>query len=77
MPRTTPGLMAPGNHVETALRALRRRVVEAGMQVDVTIAEVKLVPPRWLIKSSAGKLSRGANRERLLAAAADDRSQET
>lgn len=51
------------------LKALRARVVAAGMRIDVTIAEVKLVPPRWLIKSSAGKLSRSANRERLLAAA--------
>ena len=52
---------------EAGLRALRSRVVAAGMRIDVTIAEVRLVPPRWLIKSSAGKLSRGANRERVLA----------
>lgn len=51
---------------EEELRALRSRVVAAGMGIDVTIAETKLVPPRWLIKSSAGKLSRSANRERLL-----------
>jgi acyl-CoA synthetase (AMP-forming)/AMP-acid ligase II len=53
---------------DAGLRALRARVVAAGMRIDVTIAETRLVPPRWLIKSSAGKLSRSANRERLLAA---------
>jgi fatty-acyl-CoA synthase len=45
--------------------ALRRRIVEAGMAVDAPISEVYLVPPRWLIKSSAGKPSRKANRERV------------
>jgi acyl-CoA synthetase (AMP-forming)/AMP-acid ligase II len=48
-----------------ARSALRRRVVEAGMWVDVAIVRVYLVPPRWLIKSSAGKPSRRANRERV------------
>jgi hypothetical protein len=36
------------------------------MQIDVTISRLFLVPPRWLIKSSSGKLSRPANRERAL-----------
>jgi fatty-acyl-CoA synthase len=45
---------------------VRRAVVEAGMRVDVTISRVYLVPPRWLIKSSAGKPSRSANRDRAL-----------
>jgi hypothetical protein len=36
------------------------------MRADVTIARTYLVPPRWLIKSSAGKPSRSANRERAL-----------
>jgi hypothetical protein len=35
------------------------------MQIDITIAHVYLVSPRWLIKSSAGKLSRRANRQRI------------
>ena len=55
---------------EGELHALRSRVVAAGMAIDVTIAETKLVPPRWLIKSSAGKLSRSANKERLLSLSA-------
>jgi len=45
---------------------LQRAVVAAGMQIDVTIAQVHLVPPRWLIKSSAGKPSRSANRQRIM-----------
>ncbi len=44
--------------------ALRGGVIEAGMSVGVAIVRVYLVPARWLIKSSAGKPSRRANRER-------------
>jgi fatty-acyl-CoA synthase len=53
---------------EAAQRRLRQAVIEAGMQIDVTIARVHLVPPRWLIKSSAGKPSRSANRQRVVEA---------
>jgi fatty-acyl-CoA synthase len=52
---------------DTGRKALRLGVIKAGMAIDVTIAHVYLVPPRWLIKSSAGKPSRKANRERILA----------
>jgi fatty-acyl-CoA synthase len=51
---------------ESAKKVLRLEVIKAGMAIDVTIASVYLVPPRWLIKSSAGKPSRNANRERIL-----------
>jgi acyl-CoA synthetase (AMP-forming)/AMP-acid ligase II len=51
---------------EGAQKALRLEVIKAGMAIDITIAKVYLVPPRWLIKSSAGKPSRKANRERIL-----------
>jgi acyl-CoA synthetase (AMP-forming)/AMP-acid ligase II len=37
----------------------------AGMAVDVTILRVYLAPSRWLIKSSSGKPSRKANKERI------------
>ena len=47
-------------------KRLRLAILKAGMDMDVTIARVYLVPPRWLIKSSSGKLSRSANRERAL-----------
>ena len=45
-------------------RALRVAVLQAGMAMDATIARVYLAPPRWLIKSSSGKLARAANGER-------------
>ena len=44
---------------------LRRAIVDTGMGIDVTIAAIYLVPPRWLIKSSAGKPSRKGNKDRL------------
>lgn len=53
---------------EKGLKALRRAIVGAGIRIDVAISRVHLVPPRWLIKSSAGKLSRKANRQRILEA---------
>jgi len=46
-------------------RKLIQRVKEKGNSVDLTISNVYLVPPRWLIKSSAGKPSRKANKERI------------
>jgi len=52
------------------LAALGARVIAAGMGIDVTISAVHLKPPRWLVKSSAGKPSRSANRERVIAEAA-------
>jgi acyl-CoA synthetase (AMP-forming)/AMP-acid ligase II len=51
---------------EAARSVLRRRVVEAATELDITISRVYLVPPRWLIKSSSGKPSRSANRARAL-----------
>ena len=49
---------------DATLKALKRTILSAGIRADVTIARVILVPPRWLIKSSSGKLSRQANRDR-------------
>lgn len=48
------------------LHDLRMKILRAGMSIDVNIHGVYLVPPRWLIKSSSGKPSRKANRERIL-----------
>jgi fatty-acyl-CoA synthase len=48
-------------------KALRLDIVKAGMASGITIATVYLVPPRWLIKSSAGKPSRKGSREKLMA----------
>jgi hypothetical protein len=57
-------------HDEAARRLLTREIIKAGMSVDVSIARVYLVPPRFLIKSSSGKPSRSANKERILAGGA-------
>jgi len=51
---------------EAERKALRLAVVKAGMAIDVTIARVHLAPPRWLIKSSSGKPSRRANKDRAV-----------
>ena len=47
-------------------RKLKMDIIGAAMAIDVSITNVYLVPPRWLIKSSAGKPSRKANKERIL-----------
>jgi fatty-acyl-CoA synthase len=52
--------------VEAEKKKLRMEIVQAGMGIDVTISNVYLAPPRWLIKSSAGKPARKANMERSL-----------
>ncbi len=44
---------------------IRLAVMKAGMAIGVNIHKVYLVPSRWLIKSSAGKPSRAANKLRL------------
>ena len=51
---------------ESKREALKLALMQAGMSIDVTISQIYLVPPRWLIKSSAGKPSRRANKERIL-----------
>jgi fatty-acyl-CoA synthase len=49
------------------LEAIRSAIIRETMAADVTVSRVHLVPPRWLIKSSAGKPARAANKERILA----------
>ncbi|MBK7228605.1 MAG: AMP-binding protein [Ignavibacteriales bacterium] len=51
---------------EKEKKILINEIKKAGMSIDVTISNIYLVPPRWLIKSSAGKPSRKANSERIL-----------
>ncbi len=51
---------------EKEKNVLRVEILKAGMSIDVNINKVYLAPPRWLIKSSAGKPSRKANKERLI-----------
>jgi fatty-acyl-CoA synthase len=47
-------------------KSLQAAIVKAGMAVDVTISRIYLAPPRWLFKSSSGKPSRSANKQRAL-----------
>jgi acyl-CoA synthetase (AMP-forming)/AMP-acid ligase II len=42
-------------------RELRRRIVQ---QVDVALADVRLVGKGWVIKTSSGKLARSANQDK-------------
>jgi fatty-acyl-CoA synthase len=42
---------------------LRRRVVQNS---EIALADVRLVEKRWLIKTSSGKISRSANRDKYL-----------
>jgi acyl-CoA synthetase (AMP-forming)/AMP-acid ligase II len=53
---------------EAARQKLERAAITAAMAIDVTVSKVLLAPPRWLVKSSSGKLSRKTNKERALAA---------
>jgi acyl-CoA synthetase (AMP-forming)/AMP-acid ligase II len=46
-------------------KQLRNAILKAGMAIDVSITNIYLVPPRFLIKSSSGKPSRQANKARV------------
>jgi acyl-CoA synthetase (AMP-forming)/AMP-acid ligase II len=48
---------------QTIDRAIRQTVAQGS---TVTVSYVKLVDSRWLIKTSSGKIARGANREKWL-----------
>jgi len=47
-------------------KKLTLEIKKTAMGIDITITKIYLVPPKWLIKSSAGKPSRSANKERIL-----------
>jgi len=51
---------------EKEQKELKLLIMRTASQEDISIKKVYLVPSRWLIKSSAGKPSRKANRERIL-----------
>jgi acyl-CoA synthetase (AMP-forming)/AMP-acid ligase II len=40
------------------------------IELDATPGDVRVVPPRWLVKSTSGKLARGDNRDKYLASLA-------
>ena len=52
----------PAEDKRLALR-VRNQIAQ---ELDCTPSDVRVVPPRWLLKSSSGKLARGANRAKYL-----------
>lgn len=52
------------DELQAVNRAIRLEVSRRSM---ITVSYVKLVGPKWLIKTSSGKVARGANREKWLA----------
>jgi fatty-acyl-CoA synthase len=58
-------IIAETNNGEGDLKKIKLAIVICGMNMDITIKNIYLVPARWLIKSSAGKPSRKANKERV------------
>ena len=51
---------------ENDKKELINRIKKTAMEIDLTISNIYLVSPKWLIKSSAGKPSRSANKQRML-----------
>jgi fatty-acyl-CoA synthase len=51
---------------EVERRQLRMEIIKAGMGIDISITNVYLVPARFLVKSSAGKPSRSANKQKVI-----------
>lgn len=59
-------VIAETNHEnESEKKELEKRIKQEALGMDLTIKNIYLVPPRWLIKSSAGKPSRSANKQRI------------
>lgn len=53
---------------EGKLAALQTAVFAAvSERTEVVPSDIRLLPPRWLVKSSSGKIARAANRDRYLA----------
>ena len=50
---------------ESEKKKLKIEILKNTLATEITINHLFLVPPRWLIKSSAGKPSRKANMERI------------
>jgi acyl-CoA synthetase (AMP-forming)/AMP-acid ligase II len=59
-----------GTEDEAERRAIGRAIrQEVARQTMVTVSYVHLVGSKWLLKTSSGKIARGANREKWLAEA--------
>ncbi len=50
---------------------IRRRVTQGS---DIALRQVKIVPQGWLLKTSSGKIARGANRDKFVAEEIDPAS---
>jgi len=55
--------MLPRLDVKTLELELRRRVLQ---QSEIALSDIRFVEKHWLIKTSSGKISRSANREKYL-----------
>jgi hypothetical protein len=53
---------------EEEKKKLISEIRQLNTSLEISIKNIYLVPPKWLIKSSAGKPSRNANKERILTA---------
>ena len=49
-----------------AVLKLRGRIARLGAGLDLSLGDIFVAPPRWLIKSSSGKLSRRDNASRAV-----------
>jgi acyl-CoA synthetase (AMP-forming)/AMP-acid ligase II len=58
-------IIAETNLPEFDHKELKKNILKTGMEIDVNIKQIYLVPPKWLIKCSAGKPSRKINSERI------------
>jgi acyl-CoA synthetase (AMP-forming)/AMP-acid ligase II len=69
---TEPSEIPQNQMEETAQRLseeIRRRVTQGS---DVALRQVRIVPQGWLLKTSSGKIARGANRDKYLAETLDE-----
>jgi acyl-CoA synthetase (AMP-forming)/AMP-acid ligase II len=63
---------------EAGDEAARRRIADeirglVNRGSDVALRYVRIVEPRWLLKTSSGKIARSANREKYIAEAEQER----
>src|SRR6185503_5649210 len=57
-------------HEKKLLLKIRSAV---SLEMDCTPGDVRIVPARWLVKSTSGKLARGDNRDKYLSTLASSR----
>ena len=62
-------ILAETNSDDAAYRRQLTSIIRAKISVDLNLAVsiIRLLPPKWLIKSTSGKMARKENREKLMA----------